>query len=478
MVAIPFPLSSSPGIKPQEGGGQLINCRAEKTGDGAKFPVVWHRSYGLRQLVDITGHSHFRGAIYVGSTLLVVLDTRCYSVTESGGVFTATNLGALAGTKPVTIAKNNAATPNIVCVDTDNGASNLFTGSAPTAFADADLPQPNSISELNGYLLATIGDGRIFATGLNAVTVATNSFTTEQSLGGLLRGVTFRGEFFAFGPKGAGVYRDIGASPFPLERQPYVIKRGIAGTNAIAGWEPGWSNELIWVGDDGVVYRLNGYTPEPISNEDVSRDIQQAIRDGLGDDLVAFVHMEGKHAFWTLLNPGEWTHQYDLTTQNWGKRKSLGDSDWRGCGAINAFNRWIIGEQDSGKLYESSKDYYLEGNSDALVMELTSGVPATFPARGAVLRADFDFTVGVGVASGLAPIQTEPVVLISWSKDGGATYSNPVRRSLGAQGKYKTRVTVRPGAFAGQGIRFKLSISDPVHIGFMGGQMAIEQRAA
>jgi hypothetical protein len=478
MPAIPFPASSHPGVKPQEGGGRLFNCYAEKTGEAAKFPVVWRRCAGLQQLVDIADHSHLRGAIYVGSTLIPVFDTRAYTVTESGGVYTATNQGALAGTKPVTIAKNNAATPNIVCVDVDNGASNLFTGSAPTAFADADLPQPNSVSELHGYFLWTIGDGRIFASGLNAVTVATNSFTTEQSLGGLLRGVTFRDEFFAFGPRGAGVYRDIGASPFPLERQPYVIKRGIAGTHAIAGWEPGWSNELIWVGDDGIVYRLNGYTPEPISNEDVSRDVQQAIRDGLGSSLFAFVHMEGKHAFWTLSNPGEWTHQFDLTTGNWIERKSLGDDDWRASASVYAFDRWILGDQDSGKLFDATSNYYFEGNSDALVMELISGVPATFPARGAVLRADFDFTVGVGQADGLIPIQTDPAVLISWSKDGGYSWSNPVRRSLGKQGKSKTRVTVRPGAFSGQGIRFKLSISDPVHIGFMGGQMAIEQRAA
>lgn len=478
MPAIPFPVSSAPGVKQQEGGGRLINCRAEKAGEGARFPVIWKRTAGLRQELSIADHIHLRGGILVGSTLLVAMDERVYSVTESGGTFSAVNRGALAGTLPITAAKNNAATPNIVAV-TENGAFNLFTGSAPTSFADADLPVPNSVSELNGYFIFSIGDGRIFASGLNAVTVSSLAFTTEQSLGGLYCVVTFRGELFALGPKGIGVYRDIGASPFPLERQPYQIKKGLAGTHAIAGWEEGWSDELLWVGSDGVVYRLNGYTPDPVSNEDVARVVAKALKDGLGSSLEAFVYMEGKHAIWSLTNPGEWTWEYNLTTQNWNERASYGRDDWRASRTLRAFNRWIAGDRTTGKLYDIDIDYYKEGD-DALIMTLRSGAVASFPARIQVPRVDFDFTAAVGLASGLDPIQTNPRAVIRWSLDGGYHFGNPITREIGAQGEGGRRVTIARGCgiTKGKGIVFELSVSDPCHVGFMGGQMPALQLAA
>lgn len=473
MVAIPFPLSSAPGVKPQEGAGRLINCYAEKLGEGARFPVRWTRSPGLRESVStITGHSHLRGGIVVSSTWLVVMDERCYGLTLSGSTYTATSLGALAGTTPVTCAKNNAATPNIVCV-TENGARNLFTGSAPTDFADTDLPQPNSVAEINGYLVFTLGDGRIFATGLNNVSVATNSFTTEQGLI-LRRGVSFRGEFFAMGDRWTGVYRDAGTSPFPLERR-FTIPRGICGTHAVAGWEPGWANELIWVGDDGRVYRLNGYTPEAISSLDVERAIAAATDRTL---LEASVYMSGGNPFWVLTSPGEWTWEYNARTQNWNERKSYGRDDWRGSQTIKAFDHWMVGDRTTGKLFRVDEAYYKEA-TDPLVWHVESGIVANFPARLGAPRADFDFTAAVGSASGEDPIQTDPSVQISWSDDGGYRYGNPVLRKLGAEGAANQSVTVqRTGLVKAKGRRFRLVVSDPVHVALMGGQMAVEQRAA
>ena len=471
MAPVPFPVSSYPGVKGQEGAGRLINCRAEKTGEGARFPVIWRRTAGLREELYITAHSHLRGGILVGATLLVAMNERAYAITQSGGVLSAVNLGALAGTLPITVARNNAATPNIVAV-TENGALNLFTGSAPTNFADADLPQPNSVAEMDGYFLFTIGDGRIFASGLNAVTIATNSFTTEQSLGGLLRGVTFRGEFFAFGPKGAGVYRNVGASPFPLERQSSNIKRGLAGAHAIAGWEEGWSNELLWVADDGVVYRLNGYTPDPVSNEDVARVVAKALKDGFGSALEASVYMEGKHAIWSLTNPGEWTWEYNLTTQNWNERASFGRDDWRASRTIRAFNRWLAGDRTTGKIYDIDVEYYKE-DTDALVWTMRSGSVASFPARLKIPRVDFDFTAAVGMAGGVDETQTNPSVLIRWSLDGGYSWSDSVPRRLGAEGEGGRKVSLARGCgiTKGKGIVFEVSISDPVHVGFLGAQL-------
>jgi hypothetical protein len=468
MADIPFPISSSPGERPQEGAGRLINCFAEKQEQGAPYPVIWKRCAGLRQLVDITGHSHLRGGIVVTSTLIAVMDERAYAVTRSGDVYTATDLGAIAGTTPITVAKNNAATPNIVAV-TENGARNLFTGSAPTDFADADLPQPVSVNEIDGYLIFPIGDGRIFATGLNSVSVATDSFTTEQGLTNR-RGVTFRGEVFIFGDKWCGVYVDAATSPFPLQRK-FTIPRGICGTYAIAGWEPGWANTLIWVGDDGVVYKLDGYTPAPISTADVARAIDVAIKAGDGSLLEASVYMDRGHAFWSVTYPENWTWEYNNTTGNWNERESYGRDDCRGSASILAFNEWTRGDRESGKLFAVDYTYRREGD-DPLIADIYSGAVVDFPSWLKTPAAAFNITVGQGLSSGEDPVQTDPTALISWSDDGGASYGNPVSRAIGQEGRTKTLVIVnRVGIARSQGKRFRIQVSDPVHFGFMGGKL-------
>lgn len=477
MAAIPVPISSSPGVKPQEGAGRLVNCFAEKTESGARFPVIWRRSAGLRFVADVNtaNHIHTRGGILVGSTLLVVFNTRVWAFDSS---FTATNLGALTGTDPVTCAKNNAGTPNIVAVSQSAGAFNLFTGGAPTAFADPDLPaNPTSVSVLDGYFLFTFADGRIFASDLNAVTVSALSFNTEQTIGSVLRGVVYRGEFFAFGERGCGVYKDAGTTPFPLARLT-EIEKGIAGTYAIAGWEPGWIKQLIWVGEDGVVYRLNGYTPQAISTPDVTRAIAAAIAAGGGSSLEATVHMQGNHAFWRLTYPGNWSWEFNATTSNWNERESYNLGYSRGSGSIWAFNYWVQGDRSTGKLFVVDDKYFYEDTSDPLIMQMDTGAIADFPARIAVPQADFDFTTGVGVSSGANPIQTDPQVQIAWSLDGGGSYGSYVNREIGGEGEYGKAVRVnRLGLTKGKGMRFRLRVSDPVHVAFLGGQTATEERA-
>jgi hypothetical protein len=111
---------------------------------------------------------------------------------------------------------------------------------------------------------------------------------------GLRRGVAFRGEFFAMGDDSIQVFDETGDTPFPLVYKKITIPRGICGTNAVAGWEDGWANELIWVGEDNIVYKLDGYTPTPISNDDVVRAISTAADRTL---IEASVHMDGRTPF-------------------------------------------------------------------------------------------------------------------------------------------------------------------------------------
>jgi len=467
-VNIVFPPSSAPGTRPQESGGRLINAFAEKTQVGAPSQIIIRRSPGLALLATApNSRIHTRGFLDIGTEALWILNER---VVKFNSTFIVTDVGALSGTDPVTVARNNAVTPDNVVV-TSTGAFNLFSGSAPTAFADPDLPaSPTSVCDFNGYLVFSYGDGRIFASDLNSVAVSALSFNTEQGLF-IRRVVRYAGRLYAFGDKWTGVYRDAGTSPFPFARE-VTIPRGIVGTHAIAGWESGWANELLWVGDDFVVYKLNGYTPVPISTDDVSRDVQDAVLAGDRSLIEAFVYMFGKSAFFVLTCHERWTWEYNLSTSEWNERESYNRDNWKGMRSLRMFDRWLIGDEYSGELYEVSGSYFLEG-IDPLIWQVESGVLVNFPRGMVVPRASFHCTSGVGSFPGVE----DPKIEISWSLDGGHSYGDPVIRRLGGPGETKSHPYVLScGLSKGQGLRYRLRVSDPVHVGLSGGVVEVEPR--
>ena len=148
---IPFPLSSRPGANTQEGAGRLVNCYFEPLDDpqksSAPAQVVWRGSSGLSQHA-ITVENTYRGGLLVKNLAYEVFTSNVLTV-DAAGVINV--LGGMAGTKPVSIARNQAGTPDVVAVDVDNGAYQLSTGGAPAFYNGAgNLPQPNGVCPPDG----------------------------------------------------------------------------------------------------------------------------------------------------------------------------------------------------------------------------------------------------------------------------------------------------------------------------------------
>lgn len=468
---IPFPLSSAPGKIPQEGAGRLLNCYAEPLGDAARTKAVWRRSPGLSGFAT-TAETGYRGGILVGSTFFAGFSGKVKSYT-SAGVETA--VGNLTGTARLFWARNNKApTPDIVAVDPDNGAFTVTSGSV-IAFADADLPAPNSVDVQDGYLIFTIGDGRAFSTDLNAITVnALNFGKAEAKPDGLIRGLGYGGLFFFFGPQTTEVWSDTAnAVGFPYSRST-IIARGLIGRNAVAGQDDGFTKALIWVAEDNTVVRLNGFTVDKISPPDLDRMIE-AVTDK--NTLEAMVYVSGGHSRWVISSP-IWSWEFDLASQKWNERSSLldGTGRWRASFAYNAFGKWLVGDTLASDILYVDEAAFDE-NDDPQLFRLESGPVHKFPNRAKVTRADFDFSVGVGLATGVDPIQTDPTVQISWSTDGGTNWSNPIFRKLGPQSRTTYRVTVNKCGLTGpDGIRFRVDVADPVYVSLTEATCTVEQK--
>lgn len=196
-----------------------------------------------------------------------------------------------------------------------------------------------------------------------------------------------------------------------------------------------------------------------------------------GDAVEALVYMNGPHAIFSVSGPG-FTWEYNLGTGCWNERRSDGMSRWRASRSVRVDDRWIVGAIDSGTLFAVAGEEQTEGGAP-LVFEAWSRPTAAFPARIAFPRADFDFVVGVGDAAGTPPTGTAPVVALSWSDDGGGSWSTPLLRSLGGEGERRTRISLfRTGLSGAVGRQWKAVVSDPAYVGLIGGGAAAQPREA
>ena len=327
-VPIPFPLSTAPGAFNQEESGRLINCYAEPLGKtigatkGMTTPVVvWRKSPGLSQFA-VSSNPGFRGGILIGGTQLYTAWNEKAAIFDAGGA-EAVLAGALSGSDKVFWARNNKLpVPDVCCVSPSQGAFQV-SASSVSAYPDADVGAPNSVGFLDGYFIFTYGSGKMQASGLNVFDINTLDATTEQAkTGGLIRGLPYNGQYYAFGPNHGAVYSNT-AEPvgFPFKRS-YVIQRGLLGRYAVAGHEDGFGSALIWVADDKSVVMANGSpNPTKISPPDLDRLIEKLVDK---NTLEASVYIAQGHPKWVLSCPA-FTWEFDIGSKKVERAGQLSD---------------------------------------------------------------------------------------------------------------------------------------------------------
>jgi hypothetical protein len=486
-IAIQFPLSTSPGQRPQEGMGRLINCYAETRGEGLP---VWHRAPGARILGD-AGTSdtwvswsfpfeewfvaredasaslagEFRGGVVVGNSLYAAFGETVYTVDESGA-FTALT-GTLPGTDKVFFARNNNATPQVVMV-TDSTAY-YVTGGAVAAYPDGDVGSPACVCFHDSYFMFGYGTGKVQASGVNTTAVNALDFTTaETNPDGVIQTWSYRGLLYAAGTSTIEVFGPpVNPEAFPLTRQNYNITPGLISPFCVAGFEAEFGNNPIYCASDNTVRQLNGYSPDKISPPELDALIA-AVDDR--STLEACCYISKGHAFWQL-SSSTWTWVFNCNNQKWHERVSQGLTRSRMSISVPAFESWLVGDTESNNILQIDGALATEVD-DEILFRVESAPLKDFANRVRVSRADFDFTVGVGDATGTDPIETDPTILVSWSDDGGYSWSTPWYRLLGAQAETQQRITVLNTGLSGpMGRRWRLDVSDPVHVGLMGGSM-------
>ncbi len=427
---IPFTFgpNSSAGRSRFANDGRLINAYVEPVTDGkggTRYAI--HADPGLDSFAD-TGEDNLRGAFKINSVLYVVAGEELFKVTAGGAV--SDSLGTIAGDKPVIVAVNaNTTAPQAVIV-ADNTVYEL-QADVLQEYQDADLGTGiHSVDFLDGYFILGLRSGIFQLTGSNDTSI--NALDFAEAEGRPDAGVRIKvheRRMWYFGTETTEVWVNTGNATFPLERDSAFIETGCLSKHSVVTFD----NTIAFVDNRARVVKFNGYTPNVISTPEVERDINRTKRAQRSDEIEGFTWFDAGHEFYVLSGP-DWTWVYDAANQLWHQKKSHLSDRWIGRGYINAFDKHLVGSYEDGILYEMSHDYKDE-NASPLIMDLRSPVIGPWPARVSWLEIAVDMEMGVGNSD-----DADPMVMVSWSDDAGATFSVERFKSLGATGVYSKSV--------------------------------------
>ena len=451
MVAIQTPFGSNRGKYNFLGNASLVNCHMELSADQGRSQYTIVQSDGLDQFC--TGiDTPTRGSIFLPD-LDLIYTVHSSSVWKINSAGTETLVGSIPGTDLVEIVRNKKLTPQII-VRCGAGVY-IIESDVVTVMIDPDLPSVETIDQQGGFTIYGIADGRFYISGLNEATTinALDFDTANQSADKLIKVRADGSDIYLHGQETTEVWRNTGNADFPYEPIGETIRRGIGAKHSSLKFD----NSLVWIGDDFILYRLEGFTPKRISNHEV----EDLIRDDTGRaNIEAMQWTRGGHHF-LVLTGTDWTRAYDASTGQWATRESYLQGKWRAKTAVQAFGEVIVGDRLSGDFFKLNSATFDE-NGTRLIMEIVFPDMQAFPNGGIVDAFHIDFLTGHGKTL-ITAQGYDPKLMLDWSDDGGNTYGHVRDLSLGKQGEFKTRLTTRRlGRFERNGRVWRLRVSDPI----------------
>ena len=459
---------------------RLVNLFAEIVPEAGKEPAFLSRAPGLRLLASI-GTGPIRGVWAFSSdasVAFVVSGTKLYKIDTS---YTATLLGTIAGTGPVSMADNG--TQLFVAA---NGPSYIYNVSTSTfaQITDTDFPGAVTVGYLDGYFVFNEPSSeRIWVTSLlDGSSIDPLDFASaEGSPDGVVGLIIDHREVWIFGTNSVEVWYNAGNQDFPLARiQGAFNEIGCIAPYSIAKMD----NGLFWLGADargrGIVYRANGYTGQRISTHAVEWQIQQ-----YGDlsDAVAYTYQQDGHSFYVLIFPSaNTTWVYDVATQAWHERAgwSNGAFTRHRSNCQMAFNNEVVvGDYLNGNVYAFDTNLFADNGQIQKWLRTWRALPTgqNNLTRTAQHSLQVDIEAGVGVDNGQG---SDPQLILRWSDDGGHTWSSEHWASIGKIGEYYRRVFFRR---LGMTLKlrdrvYELSMTDPVRTYIMGAELLVSATRA
>lgn len=454
----PFLGPSAYARSPNAQADRSVNIYPEMTPQGRDV-AVFYGTPGMLEWVDLTGR--VRGLHVAGAYLYAVAGANIVKVSSGG---TETVLGTLSTSSGAVQMADNGA--ELLIVDGTAGRIVTLATGVVAAIADTDFIQTaTSCTFQDGYFIVNEpGTQAFYQSDLYDGTSwdALNFASKEGGPDNLVTLLSDHRELWLFGKETTEVWYNAGTSTFAFARVDGAFSEvGCAAEHSPAKLD----NSVFWLGNDGMVYRANGYTPARVSNSAVEHAIEQMTT---VSDAYSWTYKQEGHAFYCLTFPtaGQ-TWCFDTSSQMWHERASLVNGEFTAHPATCCvqFGKMILVGDSTGKVSKLDLATYSDNGNPIKRLRRwahlnNSGKVFTIPSL--QLHAE----TGVGLDGSVA----EPLAMLRWSDDGGHTWSNEHTASMGAIGEYKARATWRRLG-SSRDRTFEVSMTDPVKCAWIGAEI-------
>ena len=443
-MELPIPFRSNPGAFATQGNAKLINCYAQQEGPDNKAQIVLRSHPGLKRFGN-DALSPCRGMIFVEEDDLIYTANgfQLYKKESDG---TLTSLTIIPGEDTAYFARNDAAAPLTVLV-AGQRAYEITEGAA--TYKGYDFT-PLGVTFCGGRFVFwdTL---KFYYSDINSSSVSGLSFfEAEGDPDGITKAHGSINRLYLVGKRTIEVWGVTSDADAPFGR--------VGGAHFRFGSESphsikDFNNGVAVVGNDNVVYLLNGLQYEPFSSNEVTELIAA---EADKSKIVATVYTLDQNKFYCLHGTG-WTREYNATTQSWHDRSTLSLTEWDSVHYVRAWGKDIFGSRSLGLFSEIDRTLYTE-NGDPLVYGFQTANIHAFP-QGISFNS-----LTLAVETGDTAISSdEAYLMFDWSDDDGRTWSQERFLPIGAEGEYNKRVRAYGlGQCGDNGRIFRVRISDPV----------------
>jgi len=310
-----------------------------------------------------------RGMRNVEGALFVVSGTTLFEVSKTG---VSTPRGEIPGTGRVVMSHNQFSTGYQLLVENGQGQGGYVWSTAAGTFekiTDEGYPGGISTDYLDSYLLSVEPFGRFWfhsdlanATSYNTL----DRYESEASPDKIVGLVAFQFEVMVFNRTTIEFFYNAGTQTGTFQNKRAVINRGCASGQTIKRF----AGTVLWLGDDGVVYMLDGYNAIPISDASV----EQAIAGLNWGQSFAFTWEDKGYKVYYLTFPDGQTFGFDLVNKSWHRRQSYGRDNWRVSDTVYWNGAWYAGDRYTNTIWRLDWDYPFEGDQPIVRERVSSAM--------------------------------------------------------------------------------------------------------
>lgn len=426
------------------------------------------RTPGIKQFADSGSGNSRGGIVFTNGIPYRVIGNSLISTNVNGVI---TNHGTITGVSDVSITSNGI---NIAIQD-PTGNSYFFTPSTGilelnNTAAFLSFGQARTVTFKDGFYIyttdsifftsspKTVNDGKDF----NALDFADAEISPDK----IVAGHNNHNQLYILGENTIEVFQTISTSGFPFQRIPgAMIQKGCAAIFSVVEFDNGFLFLGGDVGEQPAIWKALGSSIQKISNSSIDQLLQKSTTEEISNTR-AFTYSQNG-SFFAVFTIGDNTFSYDATTSalsgknEWHERQTgitngVGFQPWRGIHGLKAFGKILIGDDRSGKIGELDFNTLTEYGDNVERFFTTK----PFSNQGDdIFSHEIELIMQTGVGDETTP---NPQIRMDYSDNGGRTFSNEIPQSIGAVGKFNTRVRwTRLGSIPrDRMLRFKMT--DPV----------------